>query len=217
MEGPILDFVKKQIDHISTEKSSLRLKCRSIEDKMGLLNKQLEASEKYKSDYLKRYEDAINDKNKLAEEYMTRIADIKKNSSSLDERCSSLSRTLEAAKQESMEWKRKYEVALSKQKAGEEQASSEVANLKARSSAAEARLAAAREQTLSAQEEAVEWKRKYDIAVREAKNALEKAAAVQDRAGKQTQHREDALRAEFAGTLADKVIHFSSCSTVLER
>ncbi|XP_071715837.1 uncharacterized protein [Rutidosis leptorrhynchoides] len=204
LEGPILDFVKKQIDLISTEKSSMRLKCRSIEDKMGLLNKQLEASEKYKSDYLKRYEDAINDKNKLAEEYMTRIADIKNKSSSLDERCSSLSKTLEAAKQESVEWKRKYEVALSKQKAGEEQASSEVANLKARSSAAEARLAAAREQTLSAQEEADEWKRKYDIAVREAKNALEKAAAVQDRASKQTQHREDALRAEFAGTLADK-------------
>lgn len=175
---------------------------------MGLLNKQLEASEKYKSDYIKRYEDAINDKNKLAEEYMTRIADLKKNSSSLDERCSNLSKALEASKHESMEWKRKYDVALSKQKAGEEQASSEVANLKARSSAAEARLAAAREQTLSAQEEASEWKRKYDIAVREAKIALEKAAAVQDRASKQTQHREDALRSEIAGTIAEKVTCF---------
>ncbi|KAL9993965.1 putative guanylate-binding protein [Helianthus debilis subsp. tardiflorus] len=204
IDGPILDFVKKQIDQISSEKSSLRLKCRSIEDKMGLLTKQLEASEKYKSDYLKRYEDAINDKNKLVEEYMSRISDLKKNSSSLDEKCSSLSKALEAAKHESIEWKRKYDVALSKQKAGEEQASSEVANLKARSSAAEARLAAAREQTLSAQEEAGEWKRKYDIAVREAKIALEKAAAVQDRASKQTQQREDALRAEIAETIAEK-------------
>ncbi|KAJ9565710.1 hypothetical protein OSB04_001676 [Centaurea solstitialis] len=174
LEGPILDFVKKQVDHIATEKSSLQLKCRSIEDKMGLLTKQLEASEKYKSDYIKRYEDAIYDKNKLAEEYLSRIADIKKNSSSR-----------------------------------EEQASSEVANLKAKSSAAEARMAAAREQTMSAQVEADEWKRKYEIAVREAKNALEKAAAVQDRASKQTQHREDALRAEFAGTLAVKVTHLS--------
>ncbi|GKC70396.1 guanylate-binding protein 4-like protein, partial [Tanacetum coccineum] len=204
LEGPVVDFVKKQIDNISSEKSALRLKCRSIEDKMGLLTKQLEASEKYKSDYSRRYEDAINDKNKLAEEYMTRIADLKRNSSSLDERYSNLSKTLEAAKHESLEWKRKYEVALSKQKAGEEQASSEVANLKARSSAAEARLAAAREQTLSAQEEAGEWKRKYDVAVKEAKSALEKAAAVQDRASKQTQNREYALRAEFEGTLADK-------------
>nr|XP_043620425.1 guanylate-binding protein 3-like [Erigeron canadensis] len=217
LEGPILDFVKKQIDHISSEKSSLRLKCRSIEDKMGLLTKQLEASEKYKSDYLKRYEDAINDKNKLTEEYMNRIADLKKNSSSLDERCSSLSKTLEAAKQESMEWKRKYEVALNKQKAGEEHASSEVANLKARSSAAEARLAAAREQTFSAQEEADEWKRKYDIAVREAKTALEKAAAVQDRASKQTQHREDALRSEFTGTLADKEAEIKDKSSKIEQ
>nr|GEY48487.1 guanylate-binding protein 4-like [Tanacetum cinerariifolium] len=202
--GPVVDFVKKQIDNISAEKSSLRLKCRSIEDKMGLLTKQLEASEKYKSDYLRRYEDAINDKKKLAEEYMTRIADLKRNSSSLDERYSNLSKTLEAAKHESLDWKRKYEVALSKQKAVEEQASTEVANLKARSSAAEARLAAAREQTLSAQGEAGEWKRKYDVAVKEAKSALEKAAAVQDRASKQTQNREYALRAEFEGTLADK-------------
>ncbi|GJX67157.1 hypothetical protein Tco_0302884, partial [Tanacetum coccineum] len=71
-------------------------------------------------------------------EYMTRIADLKRNSSSLDERYSNLSKTLEAAKHESLKWKRKYEVALSKQKAGEEQASLEVANLKARSSATEA-------------------------------------------------------------------------------
>ncbi|GJU04673.1 hypothetical protein Tco_1121103 [Tanacetum coccineum] len=104
-----------------------------------------------------------------------------------NERYSNLSKTLEAAKHEFLEWKRKYEVALSKQKAGEKQASSVIANLKARSSAAEARLTAAREQTLSAQEEAGEWKRKYDVVVKEAKSALEKAAAVQDRASKQTQ------------------------------
>ncbi|GKC11408.1 RNA-directed DNA polymerase, eukaryota [Tanacetum coccineum] len=117
---------------------------------------------------------------------MTRIADLERNSNSLDERYN-LSKTLEAAKHESLEWKRKYEVALSKQKAGEKQASLEVANLKARSSAAEARLTAACEQTLSAQEEASEWKRKYDVAVKETKSALEKAAAVQDHASKQTQ------------------------------
>ncbi|KAL8229842.1 hypothetical protein R6Q57_014742 [Mikania cordata] len=216
LEGTIPDLVKKQIDHIVSEKSSLHLKCRSIEDKMELLSKQLEASEKYKSDYLKRYEDAINDKNKLSQDYMSRITNLQKNSSSLDERCSSLSKTLEASKHESLEWKRKYEVCLSKQKAIEDQAGSEVASLKARSSAAEARLAAAREQTMSAQEEADEWKRKYDVAVREAKSALEKAVAVQDRSNKQTQQREDVLRAEFAGTLADKEAELKDRASKLE-
>ncbi|XP_076951445.1 uncharacterized protein LOC143624797 [Bidens hawaiensis] len=216
LEGPILDLVKKQIDQISSEKTSLNLKCRSIEDKMELLNKQLEANEKYKSDYLKRYEDAINDKNKLSQDYLSRITNLQKNSSSLEERYSSLSKTLETTKNESLEWKRKYEVCLSKQKAVEDQVGSEVANLKARSSAAEARLAAAREQTMSAQEEAEEWKRKYDVAVREAKSALEKAAAVQDRSNKQTQQREDVLRAEFAGTLADKDAELKDRASKLE-
>ncbi|CAK9152551.1 unnamed protein product [Ilex paraguariensis] len=204
LEGPIFDLIKKQIDQAGTEKSSLMLKCRSIEDKMALLNKQLEASEKYKSEYFKRYEDAINDKKRLADDYMSRITNLQSKGSSLEERCSSLSKTLDSARQDSMEWKRKYEQVSSKQKAEEDQASAEIAILKSRSSAAEARLAAAREQAQSAQEEAEEWKRKYDIAVREAKNALEKAAVVQDRSNKQTQLREDTLRAEFANTLADK-------------
>ncbi|KAL4563591.1 hypothetical protein LXL04_027635 [Taraxacum kok-saghyz] len=204
LEGPILDFVKKEIDHITSEKSSLHLKCRSIEDKMSLLTKQLESTEKYKSDYIKRYEDAMKDKSKLAEEYTTRISNLKSHSTTLDSKYSNLTKTLETAKQDATEWKRKYDVALSKQKAGEEQAAADVAGLKARSSAAEERLAAAKEQTVAAQAEAVEWKRKYDVAVREAKNALEKAAMVQDRASRQTQNREDSLRAEFSGTLSDK-------------
>lgn len=209
LEGPILDLSKRLIDQVGSEKNTLMLKCRSIEDKLGLLNKQLEASEKSKSEYLKRYEEAISDKKKLADEYMSRIANLQGNSSSLGERCSSLSKTLDSVKQESAEWKRKYEQVLSKQKAEEDQASSEIAVLKSRSSAAEARLAAAREQAQSAQEEAEEWKRKYDIAFREAKSALEKAAIVQERTSKETQKREDALREEFANTLAEKVITLS--------
>ncbi|GMP74557.1 hypothetical protein CsSME_00031953 [Camellia sinensis var. sinensis] len=184
LEGTVADLIKKQIDRVGSEKSSLMLKCRSIEDKMGLLNKQLEASEKYKSEYLKRYEDAINDKKKLADDYMSRITNLQSKCSSLEERCSSLSKTLDSARLESTDWKRKYEQALSKQKAEEGQASSEIAILKSKSSAAEARLAAAREQAQSAQEDAEEWKRKYDIAVREAKAALEKAAVVQERSNK---------------------------------
>ncbi|KAA8515208.1 hypothetical protein F0562_018387 [Nyssa sinensis] len=204
LEGPVLDLIKKQMDQIGSEKSSLMLRCRSIEDKMGLLNKQLEASEKYKSEYLKRYEDTINDKKKLADDYMSRIGNLQSKCSSLEERCTSLSKTLDTVRQESLEWKRKYEQILSKQKAEEDQASAEIAILKSRGSAAEARLAAAREQAQSAQEEAEEWKRKYDIAVREAKAALEKAAVVQERTNKQTQQREDALREEFSITLAEK-------------
>ncbi|XP_015875127.3 uncharacterized protein LOC107411955 isoform X1 [Ziziphus jujuba] len=204
LEGPILDLVKQLINQVGSEKNSLLLKCRSIEDKLGLLNKQLEGSEKSKSEYLKRYEDAISDKKKLADEYMSRITNLQSNCSSLGERCSSLLKTLDSTKQESSEWKRKYDQVLSKQKAEEDQASSEIAVLKSRSSAAEARLAAAREQAQSAQEEAEEWKRKYDIAFREAKAALEKAAIVQERTTKETQKREDAIREEFANTLAEK-------------
>ncbi|GJR51999.1 hypothetical protein Tco_1402520 [Tanacetum coccineum] len=78
------------------------------------------------------------------------------------------------------------------------------------------RLEAAREQTKSAQEEAQEWKRKFDVAVKEAKSALEKAAAVQDRSNKQTQQCEDVLRAEFAGTLADKEAELKDRASKLE-
>lgn len=172
---------------------------------MSLLNKRLEASESEKSEYIKRYEDAVNDKKKLTDEYKNRISDLQSSRRSLDERYSSLSKTLDSTKQESMDWKRKYEQFLLRQKAEEDQAGSEIASLKSRTSAAEARLAAAREQAQSAQGEADEWKRKYDIAVREAKAALEKAAIVQERTNKQTQLREDALREEFSSTLGEKV------------
>eukprot|EP00262_Sarcandra_glabra_P009405 TRINITY_DN23777_c0_g1_i1.p1 TRINITY_DN23777_c0_g1~~TRINITY_DN23777_c0_g1_i1.p1 ORF type:complete len:639 (-),score=165.98 TRINITY_DN23777_c0_g1_i1:163-2058(-) len=204
LEGPIHDLVKKQLDHIGSEKSALILKCRSIEDKLILLDKQLKASEKSKEDYLRRYEEAINDKKKIAEDYTIRITNLHGKCSSLEERCLSMSKSLELARQESSEWKRKYEQSSSKQKAEEDQANAEIAALKLRSSSAEARLAAAREQSQSAQEEALEWKRKYEFAAREGKTALEKAATVQERANNQARLREDALRAEFSASLAEK-------------
>ncbi|XP_043689451.1 guanylate-binding protein 2-like [Telopea speciosissima] len=204
LEGPIHDLMKKQLNQIGSEKSALTLKCHSIEDKLGLLNKQLEASEKHKAEYLRRYEDAINDKKKLADEYMSRITNLQSKCSSLEERCSTLSKTLDSASMESLEWKRKYDQMFAKQKAEEDQAHSEISVLRSRTSAAEARLAAAREHAQSAQEEAEEWKRKFDIAVRETKAALEKAAAVQERTIRQTQQREDTLRKEFSATLAEK-------------
>uniref|UniRef100_A0A6N2MFN7 CCHC-type domain-containing protein n=1 Tax=Salix viminalis TaxID=40686 RepID=A0A6N2MFN7_SALVM len=59
----------------------------------------------------------------------------------------------------------------------EEQPASEIAILKSGESASDARLAAAHEQMRSAEEDAAEWKQKYDIAVRETKTALEKVVA----------------------------------------
>ncbi|RDX69075.1 Guanylate-binding protein 6, partial [Mucuna pruriens] len=203
-EGPVLDLTRRLIDKVESDKSSLNLNCQLIKDKMALLNKQLEASESEKSEYMKRYEDAINDKKQLTDEYMNRITDLRASRHSLNERYSSLSKTLDSIKQESMDWKRKYEQVLSRHKYEEDQASSEIESLKSRSSAAEARLAAAREQSQSAQEEAEEWKRKYGNAVREAKSAIEKAAIVQECTNKKTQLREVALREEFSGTLAEK-------------
>lgn len=182
------------------------LKYRSIEDNMKLLKKQLEDSERYKSEYLKRYDDAINDKKKLADDYTSRINNLQGENISLREKSSSLSKTVDSLKNEISDWKRKYDQALTKQKAMEDQVSSEIEVLKSRSTAAEARLAAAREQALSAQEEVEEWKRKYAVAVREAKAALEKAAIVQERTSKEMQQREDVLREEFSCTLAEKVL-----------
>ncbi|CAN1229555.1 hypothetical protein LINGRAPRIM_LOCUS1387 [Linum grandiflorum] len=122
---------------------------------MALLNKQLEASEGNKSEYMRRYNEAINEKKQLADDYMKRISDMQTGHSSLEERYSSLRKALESAKQETSEWKRKHDQATSKQKAVEGQINSEIAVLKSRSSAAEARMAAAHEQMRSAQEEAV--------------------------------------------------------------
>ncbi|KDO77713.1 hypothetical protein CISIN_1g001482mg [Citrus sinensis] len=215
-EGPILDLVKRLIDQIGSERSSLMLKYRSIEDNMKLLKKQLEDSERYKSEYLKRYDDAINDKKKLADDYTSRINNLQGENISLREKSSSLSKTVDSLKNEISDWKRKYDQVLTKQKAMEDQVCSEIEVLKSRSTAAEARLAAAREQALSAQEEVEEWKRKYGVAVREAKAALEKAAIVQERTSKEMQQREDVLREEFSSTLAEKEEEMKEKATKIE-
>ncbi|CAM8918547.1 unnamed protein product [Rhodiola kirilowii] len=225
LDGPILDLSKKLIDQIGSEKTSLMLKYRSIEDKMAFLSKQLEASEKTRSEYLQRYEDVTEQKKRLSDDYMNRMNNLRSQYNSLEEKNASLVKVLDTSKLEALDWKRKYEQVLSRQKAEEDQLGSEIATLKSRCSATEARLAAAREQTQSAQEEAGEWKRKYDVAVREAKAALEKASLIQERSSKKTQDREDALRTEFSVTLAEKdkeikekaakIEHADQCLTTL--
>ncbi|ESR62657.1 hypothetical protein CICLE_v10014139mg [Citrus x clementina] len=210
---------------IQSMERKLRAACHSLDASIDNVVKQLEDSERYKSEYLKRYDDAINDKKKLADDYTSRINNLQGENISLREKSSSLSKTVDSLKNEISDWKRKYDQVLTKQKAMEDQVCSEIEVLKSRSTAAEARLAAAREQALSAQEEVEEWKRKYGVAVREAKTALEKAAIVQERTSKEMQQREDVLREEFSSTLAEKeeemkekaakIEHAEQCLTTL--
>ncbi|XP_072956223.1 uncharacterized protein [Typha angustifolia] len=202
--GPVLDLFKRQLNHIETERNALRLKCTSSDDKLALLKKQLEANEKHRTEYLKRYEEAISDKQKISNDYAGRIADLQSKCSKLDERCASLSNALDLAKRESAQWKNKYDQSSSEQKAEEEKLKSQLAALESRINVSEGRLAAVREQAESAQEEGSEWKRKYEVAVGEAKTALQRAAVAQERTNKKVQEREDALRAELAQQLAEK-------------
>ncbi|XP_010916022.1 uncharacterized protein [Elaeis guineensis] len=204
LEGPILDLFKKQLDQTESERSALTLKCRSNEDKLGLLKKQLEVNEKHRAEYLKRYEEAISDKQKFSEEYNSRIANLLSKCSTLEERCMSIEKDLDLARQESADWKIKYDQSSLELKAEEDRFRAKFSALESRLGAAEGRLAAAREQAESAQEEASEWKRKYAVAAGEAKTALERAALVQERTNKKAQEREDALRAEFSVQLVEK-------------
>ncbi|KAG6742943.1 hypothetical protein POTOM_053887 [Populus tomentosa] len=75
---------------------------------MQMLHMQLEASEKFKTEYQKLYEDAINDLNKVSECYKSCITDLAGKCSSLDDRYSCSLEMLDSAKQESLEWRRKY-------------------------------------------------------------------------------------------------------------
>ena len=108
LQGPILHHAKKLIGEASSEEKLLNLKCSSVEDKMQMLHMQLEASEKFKTEYQKLYEDAINDLNKVSECYKSCITDLARKCSSLDERYSCSLEMLDSAKQESLEWRRKY-------------------------------------------------------------------------------------------------------------
>ena len=201
----MLDLFRKQLEHIDAERNALRLKCSSSDDKVSLLRKQLEASEGHRAEYLRRYEETINDKQKMSKDYSVRIAELQNKVSKLDERCQGLSSALEQAKRECADWKSKYDHSISQQKADESKSKSLIASLESRVSISEGRLSAVREQAESAQEEASEWKRKYEYAANEAKTALERAASAQERTNKKVQEREDALRAELATQLHEKV------------
>lgn len=204
LEGPIFDLTKRLADQSSSEKAALQLKYRSVEDKLALMGKQLEISQKHGGDYLKRYEDAISDKKKISDEYAARLANMQSKYSSLEEKYANVCEVLDSARKEASELKKKYDQSIVKQQIEKEQIDAEMASLKTRCSSAEARLSAAREQVESAKEEALEWRRKHDLAVKESQTSLQRATSLHERASKQAQLREDTLRAEFSATIAQK-------------
>ncbi|GKU93029.1 hypothetical protein SLEP1_g6667 [Rubroshorea leprosula] len=167
LQDVILNQAKKQIEQVLSENSNLLFKGRSVEDKIELLNKQLEASEKFRAEYQSHYENSIDDFKKLAGYYERRIIDLDSKCTSLEERCSSLLQTEDSARQEFLEWKRRYEELLSKKSADDCQLKSEIEVLKSRCRADGAKSAAANVKVVSAQTKANEWKEKFGVALRE--------------------------------------------------
>ena len=88
-EGPILDFIVKSNQQISVDNADLQLNNESLEDRLVLLGKQLNASQKEGQEWKRRFE-------LLGSEY-----------ESLEEKSSSLSYQLEGSKKEAADWQSK--------------------------------------------------------------------------------------------------------------
>ncbi|AQK69343.1 Guanylate-binding family protein [Zea mays] len=204
LEGPILDLCLKLINEVESEKTSFTLRCRSNEDQLELLKKQLEANESHKSEYLKRYKAAINEKQKASVDLSSNLANLRTKCSTLEERCVSISKELDHVRHECTDWRVKYEQSVSQHKAEQDRFVAQLASLESRHSSAEGKLGAAREHAASAQDEAAEWKKKYEMAAVQAKTALERLASVQEQINKIAQERESSIRAEFASHLEGK-------------
>ncbi|KAK3156705.1 hypothetical protein QOZ80_2AG0110730 [Eleusine coracana subsp. coracana] len=204
LEGPILDLCLKLINEAESSRSSFALRCRSNEDQLELLKKQLEASEAQKSEYLKRYEAAINEKQKSSADLTGHLANLRTKCSTLEERCVSISKELDLVRHDCTDWRAKYEQSVSQNKAEQDRYVAQLASLESRYSSVEGKLGAACELAASAQDEAAEWKKKYESAAAQAKTALERLASVQDQINKIAQERESAIRAEFATHLEEK-------------
>uniref|UniRef100_A0A0D3F439 GB1/RHD3-type G domain-containing protein n=1 Tax=Oryza barthii TaxID=65489 RepID=A0A0D3F439_9ORYZ len=204
LEGPILDLCLKLVNEAESERTSFALKYRSNEDQLELLKKQLEANEAHKSEYLKRYEAAISEKQQVSEDHSAHLANLRTKCSTLDERCLSLSKELDLVRHECTDWRVKYEQYVTQQKAEQDGFISQLATLESRYSSAEGKLGAAREQAAAAQDEATEWRDKYETAAAQAKAALERLASVQEQINKIAHERESGIRAEFASHLEEK-------------
>ncbi|XP_062223447.1 uncharacterized protein LOC133922230 [Phragmites australis] len=204
LEGPILDLCLKLINEAESERTSFALRCRSNEDQLELLKKQLEANEAHKSEYLKRYEAAISEKQRASADLSGHLANLRTKCSTLEERCVSISKELDHVRHECTDWRAKYEQSVSQHKGEQDRFVAQLASIESRYSSSEGKLGAAREQAASAQDEAAEWKKKYETAAVQAKTALERLASVQEQINKIAQERESAIRAEFATHLEEK-------------
>lgn len=200
-----MDLFKKQLDKIESERTSYKLMSASSDDKLELLKKQLESNEKHRTDYLKRYEDAVSDKKRIAEDYSIHVSNLKSKCSTLEERCLSLSKSLELTKGDSAGWKVKYDRIFLEHKAEEEKFNADIADLEARCTAAEGKLVAVREQANSAKEEAAEWRRKSESALAESKGARDRAAQALEHSNRKAREREDTLRVELSKKIIEKV------------
>ncbi|KAJ6734167.1 GUANYLATE BINDING PROTEIN [Salix purpurea] len=200
LQGPILHHAKKLIDEASSDKNVLILKCCSMEDKMQMLHKKLEASEKFKTEYQNHYEDAINDLNKVSECYKSRITDLERKYNALEERYSSSLEMLDSAKQESLKWRRKYEETWNTKEVKDQVKVGTMSG----AHEAEVRLAAAHGQTQFAWKKANERKEKYVIANNEFKANIGKANILLEYPIEDVNCREEALRAELCNSLAEK-------------
>ncbi|CAN6272465.1 unnamed protein product [Urochloa humidicola] len=204
LEGHILDLCLKLINEAESERTSFALRCRSNEDQLELLKKQLEANEAHKSEYIKRYETAVSEKQRTSADLSGHLANLRTKCSTLEERCVSISKELDHVRHECTDWRAKYEQSASQHKGEQDRYVAQLASLESRYSSAEGKLGAAREQAASAQDEAAEWKKKYETAAVQAKTALERLASVQEQINKIAQERESAIRAEFATHLEEK-------------
>ncbi|ESQ38832.1 hypothetical protein EUTSA_v10022496mg [Eutrema salsugineum] len=174
----------KQMDELLFENSKLKLQHRSVESTMDSLKKQLEGGEKMRKEYQKRYESAIDDMNKLSDQFKHRIHDLESKCKSIHHEHSNLMDVLGSTRLEASEWQRKYEETL------DENGVSSNSRVGVDAS-------------ITRCNKSIDWKIKYENIVSERKAVLEKIAAMEDKL-KQASAIEDGMRAELSRVLDEK-------------
>ncbi|KAJ6734796.1 GUANYLATE BINDING PROTEIN [Salix purpurea] len=163
------------------------------------------------------YEDTINDLNKVSECYKSCITELAKKCSSLDERYSRSHEMLDSAKQESSEWRRKYERTWNNPWNGGDNMTRH--GIRRRQLKTRLRWKLCRGLMKKKQDlpmlmdklsehgkKANEWKEKCDIAVNELKANIEKENIVLEYPIEDVNCREEALRAKSCSSLTEKMM-----------
>ncbi|CAN7055515.1 unnamed protein product [Brassica oleracea var. botrytis] len=168
-----------QMEELLSENSKLKLQHRSMESTIDLLKKQLEGGEKMRKEYQKRYEGAIEDMNKLSDQFKHRIHDLESKCNSIHDEHSKLMEVLGSTRLEAAEWKRKYEGTLDENGASNA--------------------------SIKRCDKSIDWKIKYENTMSEQKGVSEKIAAMEERL-KQASATEDGLRAELSRVLDEEKV-----------